>query len=96
MSERPTLQDIRDARQRIASHITRTPLHHYLSLDKLLNAEVYVKHENHQRLGAFKMRGGINLISQLSDSEKAQGVITASTGNHGQSIAYAPHMNSLH
>ena len=89
MSERPTLQDIRDARQRIASHITRTPLHHYLSLDKLLNAEVYVKHENHQRLGAFKMRGGINLISQLSDSEKAQGVITASTGNHGQSIAYA-------
>ena len=89
MTERPTLQDIRDARQRIASHITRTPLHHYLSLDKLLNAEVYVKHENHQRLGAFKMRGGINLISQLSDSEKAQGVITASTGNHGQSIAYA-------
>ncbi len=89
MTERPTLHDITKARQRIASYVARTPLHHYLSLDKLLNAEVYVKHENHQRLGAFKMRGGINLISQLSDAEKAQGVITASTGNHGQSIAYA-------
>jgi len=48
-----------------------------------------VKHENHHPLGAFKARGGINLISQLSPEEKERGVITASTGNHGQSIAYA-------
>jgi len=54
-----------------------------------LGAEVYVKHENHQRLGAFKMRGGINLLSQLSEKEKQRGVATASSGNHGQSIAYA-------
>ena len=52
---RPTLLDILEARRRIESHVVRTPLHHYLSLDKLLDAEVYVKHENHQLLGAFKV-----------------------------------------
>ena len=87
--DRPTLLDIIEAKKRIAPYVTRTPLHHYLSLDKLLDAEVYVKHENHQRLGAFKMRGGINLVSQLSDDEKRQGIVGASTGNNGQSIAYA-------
>jgi threonine dehydratase len=50
---------------------------------------VYIKHENCQPVGAFKVRGGINLVSQLTDEEKERGVITASTGNHGQSIAYA-------
>ena len=89
MANRPTLHDVIEARGRIAPYVWRTPLHHYLSLDKLLGAEVWVKHENHQRLGAFKMRGGINLLSQLSDEEKQRGVITASSGNHGQSIAYA-------
>ena len=89
MNDRPTLLDIIAASRRIAPYVTRTPLHRYLSLDDLLDAEVYVKHENHQRLGAFKMRGGVNLISQLSDDEKRRGVSAASTGNHGQSIAYA-------
>ncbi|MCH8205703.1 MAG: threonine/serine dehydratase [Chloroflexi bacterium] len=89
MYERPTLQDIIAASRRIAPYVTRTPLHRYLSLDALLDAEVYVKHENHQRLGSFKMRGGVNLVSQLSDDEKRRGVSAASTGNHGQSIAYA-------
>ena len=89
MFERPTLQDVIGASRRIAPYVTRTPLHRYLSLDRLLDAEVYVKHENHQRLGAFKMRGGVNLISQLSDDERRRGVTAASTGNHGQSIAYA-------
>jgi threonine dehydratase len=50
---------------------------------------VYVKHENYQPVGAFKVRGGINLISQLSAEERGRGVIAASTGNHGQSVAYA-------
>lgn len=85
----PTLHDVLQARRRISSYIVRTPLHHYLSLDKLLDAEVHVKHENHQLLGAFKVRGGINLVSKLSDDERARGVATASSGNHGQSIAYA-------
>ena len=89
MSNRPTLQDVIAAKKRIEPYIWRTPLHHYLGLDKFLDAEVWVKHENHQVQGAFKVRGGINLISQMSDEEKARGVITASSGNHGQSIAYA-------
>ena len=89
MTERPTLRDIVEARQRIAPYVIRTPLHRYLSLDELLGAEVYVKHENHQRLGAFKMRGGVNLMVQLSEEDRERGVVTASTGNHGQSIAFA-------
>ncbi len=48
-----------------------------------------VKHENHLPTGAFKVRGGVNLVSQLSPDVKARGVIAASTGNHGQSVAYA-------
>ena len=85
----PTLLDVFAARRRMFPYVVRTPLHHYLALDRLLDAEVYVKHENHQRLGAFKVRGGVNLVSQLPQDELARGVITASTGNHGQSIAYA-------
>src|SRR5258708_11948662 len=50
------------------------------------------KHENYQPVGAFKIRGGINLISQLSPLERERGVIAASTGNHGQSVAYAAHL----
>ena len=89
MWARPTFKDILQARRRIAPYLIRTPLHHYASLSKLLGFEAYVKHENFQPTGAFKIRGGINLVSQLSPEEKRRGVITASTGNHGQSIAYA-------
>jgi threonine dehydratase len=78
-----------EARRRIAPHLKPTPLHYYPLLSELVGAEVYVKHENVQPIGAFKVRGGINLIASLSAEEKARGVITASTGNHGQSIAYA-------
>ena len=58
-------------------------------MNQLVGAEVFVKHENHQPVGAFKVRGGVNLISQLSADERKRGVIAASTGNHGQSIAFA-------
>ena len=86
----PTFQDVIKAKKRIAGYVTRTPLHRYIGLEELIGAaEVYVKHENHQRLGAFKMRGGVNLLSQLSRDELDRGVATASSGNHGQSIAYA-------
>ncbi|HJO82080.1 MAG: threonine/serine dehydratase [SAR202 cluster bacterium] len=90
MTQTPTIHDVIQARKRITGYVTRTPLHRYIALEKLLGAsEVHVKHENHQRLGAFKMRGGINLLSQLSPMELSRGVSTASSGNHGQSIAYA-------
>jgi threonine dehydratase len=85
----PTLADVLEARRRIAPHLRPTPLYEYASLDELLGAQVFVKHENHQPVGAFKVRGGVNLISQLSPDERERGVISASTGNHGQSIAFA-------
>jgi len=85
----PTFEDVLEARGRIAPHLRETPLFRYGALDELLGAEVYVKHENHQPVGAFKVRGGVNLVSRLGEEERRRGVITASTGNHGQSIAFA-------
>lgn len=85
----PTIQDVLDARRQISSHIYRTPLRRVAGLCELLDADIWVKHENMQVLGAFKVRGGVNLVSRTSDAERARGFITASTGNHGQSIAYA-------
>ena len=85
----PTFTDVLLARRNIAQYLPRTPLAHYPALDELLGARVLVKHENHLPTGAFKVRGGVNLVSQLSTDERVHGVIAASTGNHGQSIAYA-------
>lgn len=85
----PTLRDVYEARKLIAPYLHRTPLHYSAGLSKLLDAEVYLKHDDHLPLGAFKARGGINLLAHLSQEERDRGVITASTGNHGQSIAVA-------
>jgi threonine dehydratase len=84
-----TLDDVLDARERIAPHLRPTPLYRYPVLDELVGADVFVKHENHQPVGAFKVRGGVNLVSRLDAGERRRGVVTASTGNHGQSIAFA-------
>ncbi len=88
----PEFHDVLSAHQRIRPYLKPTPLHRYASLDALIGTEVWVKHENCQPLGAFKIRGGINLMASLSDEQRARGFISASTGNHGQSIAYAAHM----
>jgi threonine dehydratase len=85
----PTFADVLAARRRIAPYLRPTALHTYPGLDELVGTEVWVKHENHQPVGAFKVRGGVNLVSHLSEDERRRGLITASTGNHGQSIAYA-------
>jgi threonine dehydratase len=85
----PTLADVLEARLRIAPHLRPTPLYGYAALDELVGTEVLVKHENHQPVGAFKVRGGVNLVSQLGEDERRRGLIAASTGNHGQSVAYA-------
>jgi threonine dehydratase len=85
----PDLADVLGARQRIAPHLRPTPLYRYPALDSLTGAALWVKHENHQPVGAFKVRGGVNLVSRLSADERHRGVIAASTGNHGQSVAYA-------
>ena len=83
----PTLRDVYQARKTIAGHIPRTLLQHSSGLSQLLEAEVYLKRDDHLPLGAFKGRGGINMVASLSDEERQRGIITASTGNHGQSIA---------
>ena len=85
----PTIRDVYRAKRTIAPYFDRTPLHYSMGLSEFLEAEVYIKHEEHLPLGAFKSRGGINLLSNLSADEKERGLITSSTGNHGQSIANA-------
>ncbi len=90
-----TLADVLEARRRISPHLRATPLYPYPGLDELLGAEVWVKHENHQPVGAFKVRGGVNLVSQLGEEERGRGLIAASTGNHGQSIAYAARLHGV-
>jgi threonine dehydratase len=87
--QRPTFEDVLAARDRISPYLQETALNRYPALDELVGTEVWVKHENHLPVCNFKVRGGVNLVSQLSDEEKERGLVTASTGNHGQSIAYA-------
>jgi threonine dehydratase len=87
--EEPEFADVLDAARTIRPYISPTPLRRYPSLDRLVGAEVHVKHENHNPTGAFKVRGGVNLVSRLGEDERQRGVIAASTGNHGQSVAFA-------
>jgi threonine dehydratase len=84
----PTLQDVLIARKQISPYLARTPTHSYPAIDDLTGARIFIKHENHLPTCAFKVRGGINLISQMSEEERRCGVVAASTGNHGQSVAY--------
>jgi threonine dehydratase len=83
------------ARPHVYRHLQPTPLHHYATLSALLGAQVWVKHENHQPVGAFKVRGGLNLAAGLSEKERRSGLYTASTGNHGQSIAFAARAHGI-
>src|SRR5947199_2895495 len=85
----PKLQDILQAQKRIRPYLARTLLHSYPAINELVGTTLFIKHENYQPVGAFKVRGGINMVSQLSPQERERGVIAASTGNHGQSVAYA-------
>ncbi len=81
-------RDIVAAREPVYRHLHRTPLHRYPGLSELTGAEIWVKHENHHAVGAFKVRGGVNLAETLSEGDRRGGLYTASTGNHGQSIAF--------
>jgi threonine dehydratase len=85
----PSFKDVLLARRRIAPYLPPTPMHSYPAINDLIGAEVFIKHENYQPVGAFKVRGGVNLIRELGPQERERGVIAASTGNHGQSVSYA-------
>jgi len=85
----PTFKDILAAREFIAPYLPKTPLVRIDKLSALLGCDYYAKLENLQPVGAFKVRGGVNLVGTASENERCSGLISASTGNHGQSIAYA-------
>src|SRR6185436_4317942 len=73
----------------VRSVLAPTPLYEWPGLPDLTGCKLFVKHENHQPIGAFKVRGGVNFMASLSPADKQRGVITATRGNHGLSVAYA-------
>ena len=85
----PTLADLEAARERILGHVHVTPVYASESLTRRIGRPVWLKAENLQRTGSFKIRGAINKIGSLSEAERAAGVIAASAGNHGQAVARA-------
>lgn len=87
-----TLSDIQAAHDRIKPYIIETPVLRLYNLEEILGCEVYVKLENMQRTKAFKLRGVMNTLLQLTDEELNRGVVTSSSGNHGHAVAYAANM----
>jgi len=88
----PSLAETFKAKHVLERYLPRTPLQHNLALSRELGCEAYVKLENLQPIGAFKVRGGVYLASTLSKEERERGIIGASTGNHGQSLAYGANL----
>ena len=91
----PTLNDVYLARERVAPHVPRSPLLRHPLLDEATGLSIWVKHENHNPTCAFKVRGGLNLVGAMTPAERALGIVTASTGNHGQSIAMASRIHGV-
>jgi threonine dehydratase len=89
MNNTVTFEDIVRAQLRLRDHVHETPVLTSTTLNQRVGAEVFLKCENLQRIGAFKFRGAFNAISQLSDEEKERGVLTYSSGNHAQGVALA-------
>jgi threonine dehydratase len=93
---RPTLNDVYSARERISPYLSRTPLLRHPLLDEATGLSIWVKHENHNPTCAFKVRGGLNLVGAMTPEERSRGIVTASTGNHGQSIAMSSRIHGVH
>jgi threonine dehydratase len=85
----PTFVDVLLARRRISAHLRPTPFHESLALGELLGLRLWIKYENVQPTVAFKVRGTLNRMLNLSEEERAQGVVTASAGNHGQGVSWS-------
>jgi threonine dehydratase len=88
MMKPPTIEDIRAAAKRIEGSVVRTPMLMSRTLSRMVGAEVWLKFENLQLTSAYKERGALNKLLQLSDEERGRGVIAASAGNHAQAVAY--------
>ncbi|HNN13569.1 MAG TPA: pyridoxal-phosphate dependent enzyme, partial [Anaerolineales bacterium] len=91
----PNLQDIRIAAERIRPHIHRTPVMTNTSLNEQVGAQVFLKCENLQKVGAFKFRGASNAVFSLTNEEATHGVCTHSSGNHAQALALAARMRNI-
>lgn len=89
MPVEPTFADVLAARDLLAGRLPATPMWSYPALNAEAGATLYVKHENVQPVGAFKVRGGLTLLAGLSTAQRDRGLVTYSTGNHALSIAYA-------
>ena len=85
----PTIDDVRAAAKRLDGVVHRTPVLTSRTLDERTGARVALKAENLQRVGAFKLRGAYNHLASLSPEQRARGVLTTSSGNHAQAVAYA-------
>ncbi len=86
------IKDIEEAHKRISLYISKTPIHTSQSIDKILGANIYLKCENFQKVGAFKYRGATNAIQLLTAEQKSRGVATHSSGNHAAALALAAKM----
>lgn len=91
----PTLHDIRAAAERIRTYIHRTPVLTNESLNRKVNAQVFLKCENLQKVGAFKFRGACNAVFSLDDEQARHGVCTHSSGNHAQALALAARLRGM-
>lgn len=91
----PTLNDIRQAAERIRPYAHRTPVLTNESLNQKVGAQIFLKCENFQKVGAFKFRGACNAVYSLSDDEAARGVCTHSSGNHAQALALAAKIRGI-
>ena len=89
MADMITLTDILQAQRRIAPYIFRTPLRDSFLLSERIGASLYLKPENWQITGSFKLRGALNRMILMTDEERARGIVTASAGNHAQGVGYA-------
>ena len=87
--DEPTYADVLTAAPVVHRYIAPTPLYEYPALSSLLGCRFLLKHENHTPTTAFKVRGGVYLVSRLSEEQRRRGILGCTTGNHGQSLAYA-------
>lgn len=91
----PTINEIRQAADRIQPYAHRTPVLTCASLDRLVGAQIFLKCENLQKVGAFKFRGACNAVFSLPESDVARGVVTHSSGNHAQALALAARLRGI-
>lgn len=87
--EWPTYSDVLQARDIVHRYMLPTPLYEWPALSQMLGCRYFLKHENHTPTTAFKVRGGLNLVARLPAEQRSRGIIACTTGNHGQSLAYA-------